>query len=314
MNRAFIFPGQGSQAVGMGKDFYDAFPVSKEIFQQVDEILNFDLSKTIFYGPEETLTLTSNTQPALMATSIAMLAAIKDQSAMPIGDLCLYLAGHSLGEYTALCAADSLTLEDTTKLLQLRGKSMQDACAPGAGAMAACIGIKIEDLESIVKDINSAKSICQIANDNIEGQVVISGHNDAIDRAVAIVKDLGYKAIKLKVSGPFHSDLMKSAETIMAEALTSTDISFPSVPVISNVSARATTNPSNIRQHLVQQICGRVRWRETINELKKLGVEEIVEIGCGKVLTGMLKKIDHNFKLVNVGNVQEFEQFMLTLS
>lgn len=312
MNRAFIFPGQGSQIVGMGKDFFDAFPASRSTFQSVDDILKIKLSDMIFEGPLNELTLTENTQPALMATSIAILNAILKQTGKKVNELCAYVAGHSLGEYTALCAAGSLSLESTAKLLKIRGSSMQNASKPGEGAMAACIGIKIEDLQTMIDDLNDS-GVCQIANDNVEGQIVISGHDENIDRMIATLKDVGIKVIKLKVSAPFHSSLIKDAEEPMKEALSQTSVNKPLIPLIANVTAKIATEPDEIQQNLITQICGRVRWRETMDELAKLGVTELVEIGSGSVLTGLARKSSHNFKTINISNVNEMRNFLENL-
>lgn len=308
MNKAFIFPGQGSQFVGMGKDFYEHFPIAKETFQIVDDTLSFNLSKLIFNGPSEELTLTINAQPALMAVSMAILNVIKQQTNKSISDLCSYVAGHSLGEYSALCAASAIDLGTTTKLLAVRGKSMQEAYPVGEGAMAACIGIPLIKLEEIIKS-TSTFGTCQIANDNIDGQVVVSGQLPAVEQVISIVKDLGFKAIKLNVSAPFHCDLMKLAESRMDEALREAVINKPLIPVVQNITARPTTDVSTIKQNLVLQVCGRVRWRETLIELEKLGVQEIVEIGAGKVLTSMLRKTTHKFKLANISNLVELEEY-----
>jgi [acyl-carrier-protein] S-malonyltransferase len=306
MNRAFVFPGQGSQIVGMGKEFYDNFQVARETFESVDDTLGRKLSHIIFNGPSEDLTLTTNAQPALMTISMAIVNVIKQQTNRNISNLCSYVAGHSLGEYSALCAAESIDLQITTELLAVRSKSMQEAYPLGEGLMAACIGIPLGKLEEIVKEVANF----DIANDNIEGQVVISGEIMAVQHVISIVKDLGYKAIKLNVSSPFHCGLMKPAEGKMAKALDRVVINKPFVPVIQNVTAKPTTNPVEIKRNLISQICGRVRWRQTLDQLANLKIEQIVEIGAGTVLTNMLKKTDHKFNLINVSTIAELEAFL----
>ncbi|MCC8369284.1 MAG: ACP S-malonyltransferase [Rickettsia endosymbiont of Oxypoda opaca] len=311
MKTAFIFPGQGSQLVGMGKDFYDNFKIARETFDIVDEVLNRKLTDVIFNGSLEELTLTINAQPALMAVSAAIVNVIKEQTKKNIDELCSYVAGHSLGEYTALCAAGSISLEDTTKLLNVRSRSMQEACVEGEGAMAACININLKELEQIVEEV-SEFGVCQIANDNIVGQIVISGKVLAVEKVISIVKDLGYKAIKLKVSAPFHCSLMKPAEQKMQVALNQTVISKPLIPVIQNFIAQPVTDINQIKQNLILQICGRVRWRETLEQLNKLQVTNIVEIGSASVLTGMLRKTDYQFTLTNISNLEDIKLFLKT--
>lgn len=309
MNRAFVFPGQGSQIIGMGKDFYDAFAIAREVFQEVDEALKFNLSKIIFEGPEADLTSTVNTQAALMATSIAILRTLLRESGKKITDLCRVAAGHSLGEYSALCAADSMNLSDTANLLKVRGSAMQEACPEGVGAMAACLGIELDLLEDVIKNAITS-GVCQIANDNIAGQIVISGHSENIDNIVAILKDLGYKAIKLKVSAPFHSTLMKPAEIKMVEALAAVNLSIPSAPILANVTAQITNDPVEIKSNLITQICGRVRWRETLDEFARGRINKIVEIGSGKVLAGLARKSGHDFETFNISNVIELDEYL----
>lgn len=312
MNRAFIFPGQGSQIIGMGLDFYKNFSIAKETFQEVDDTIKYKLSDIIFSGSSEELTLTKNTQPALMAVSIAIIRVLKTQTNTEINQICDVVAGHSLGEYSALCATNSLSLAHTAALLQIRGSSMQQACPESIGAMAACIGIDIVELEKLITE-NISSGICQIANDNIEGQVVISGHAENIDKMIDIIKSKDFKAIKLKVSAPFHCALMQPVENQMRQALSGVKINNPLVPIITNIDARMTSNAANIKENLALQVCGRVRWRQTLHQFKQLAITEIVEVGSGRILTGMIKKTAHNYKLTNISNLPELEEFINSL-
>ena len=283
---AFVFPGQGSQKVGMGKDFYDNFAEAKAVFQEVDEAVGKPLSKLIFEGPQEELNLTENTQAAIMATSIAIFRSLKKD----ISEVCSYVAGHSLGEYSALCAAGSLSLSDTAKLLKIRGQAMQQAVPVGVGSMAAILGLDFTAVDAIAQEAG-----CEAANDNDKGQVVISGTKETVAKAMELAKAKGAKrAIELPVSAPFHSRLMKPAAEKMQEALSAVPITAPKVPLVANVTASKVTDPAEIKKLLVQQVTGRVRWRESVIYLKSQGIENLVEIGFGKVLSGMTKRIEES--------------------
>lgn len=307
MNTAFVFPGQGSQSVGMGKEFYDNFKVAREVFEEVDDALEEKLSNLIFNGPIEELTLTANAQPAIMATSIAILRTLEHEHKKSIAELCNFVAGHSLGEYSALCAAGSLSLRDATKLVRLRGKTMQNAMAPGEGSMAAILGMDIDKIEEILEQVRKNDQICQIANDNCPGQVVISGHLSAIDQACSKIIEAGNKAVKLPVSAPFHCSLMDPVKPVMADALRNCKILTPKVPIIANILANQVTKVDDIISCLIEQISGRVRWRESIITLKNLHIEKITEIGAGKVLTGINKRIDSNLILNNILSIKDIE-------
>ncbi len=297
--RAFVFPGQGAQAIGMGKELAEAYPAAKAVFDEVDEALDEDLSGLIWDGAIEDLTLTRNAQPALMAMSMAAMRALEaegvDISAAS------FVAGHSLGEYSALAAAGALTVTDTAKLLRARGIAMQEAVPIGVGAMAALLGLDFATVEGVAQEAAQGE-ICQAANDNDPAQVVVSGHKAAVERAVEIAKEKGAKrALLLPVSAPFHCALMAPAADAMAEALADVNIATPSVPVVANVRAAAVDDPDQIRTLLVQQITGSVRWRESVAYMAAQGVTDVFEIGAGKALSGMVKRIDRAVVTRNVG-------------
>ena len=312
MTLAFTFPGQGSQSVGMGKELADTFASARAVFQEVDDALSQNLSRLMWEGPMEDLTLTANTQPALMACSIAAMQVLKTEFDVDV-TAAKYVAGHSLGEYSALCAAGSLSLSQTAKLLRLRGEAMQKAVAVGVGSMAALLGASMEDAEAAVK-AGSAKGICQIANDNATGQVVLSGEKDAIELAAEHARELGVrKAVILPVSAPFHCDLMAPAAEAMADALADIDMLAPTVPVVNNVSAGPITDPAQLKADLVTQVTGRVRWRESIEWMASEGIETYAEPGTGKVLTVMLKRIVKGLNGVAVNTPEALEKFALSL-
>ncbi len=289
MSRAFVFPGQGAQSIGMGKALADAYPTAKAVFDEVDEALNENLSGLIWNGDIETLTLTQNAQPALMAASMAAMAALKAEG---FGiEAASFVAGHSLGEYSALCAAGALTLSDTAVLLRTRGRAMQEAVPVGLGAMAVILGMGFEAATEIAAEAAKGE-VCQAANDNDPAQVVVSGHRGAVERAVVIAKARGAKrAMLLPVSAPFHCALMQPAAAVMAEALAGVNVLAPKVPVVVNVRAEAVTEPDRIRSLLVAQVTGSVRWRESVLWMEGAGVTEYWEIGAGKALSGMIKRI-----------------------
>lgn len=289
MSRAFVFPGQGAQTVGMGRALADAWPEARAVFDEVDAALGQRLSALIWEGDIETLTLTENAQPALMATSIAALRALEAEGMGIAG--ASFVAGHSLGEYSALCAAGALTLADTARLLRTRGQAMQAAVPVGVGAMAALLGLDYAQASEVAAEAAQGQ-VCQAANDNDPAQVVVSGHRAAVERALEIAKAKGAKrAILLPVSAPFHCALMQPAAAVMAEALAAVTVSAPVVPVVVNVRAEAVTEPDRIRDLLVAQITGAVRWRESIEWMVRAGVTEFWEIGAGKALSGMIRRI-----------------------
>lgn len=297
--RAFVFPGQGAQTVGMGRELAEAYPAAKDVFDQVDEALGEKLSDLIWNGDIETLTLTQNAQPALMAASMAAFRALESEG-INIQDA-NFVAGHSLGEYSALCAAGALSLEDTARLLRLRGQAMQEAVPVGQGAMAAILGLDFETVDRIVREVADS-DVVQAANDNDPSQVVISGHKEAVERAAEALKAAGAKrALMLPVSAPFHSALMQPAAAVMADALAGVDIQAPAVPLIANVRAEAVIEPGAIRRLLVEQVTGTVRWRESIANMADAGVNDFWEIGAGKALSGMIKRTAKDVAVRNIG-------------
>ena len=298
MSRAFVFPGQGAQTIGMGKELADAYPAARAVFEEVDEALGERLSDLIWDGDIETLTLTQNAQPALMATSMAAMRAL-DAEGVDIS-AASFVAGHSLGEYSALAAAGALSVSDAARLLRARGEAMQQAVPVGVGAMAALLGLDLEAVRAIAEEA-AGDQVCQAANDNDPAQVVVSGHKEAVERAIEIAKEKGAKrAVLLPVSAPFHCALMATAADVMAEALSNVQINAPAVPVIANVLAAPENDPDRIRSLLVEQITGAVRWRESVMEMGKHGVTEIWEIGAGKALSGMIRRIDRAIGTQNI--------------
>ena len=308
MTLAFTFPGQGSQSVGMGKALADAFPSAKAVFQEVDDALSQKLSALMWDGPIEDLTLTANTQPALMACGVAAMRALKDEFGIDVSDA-KYVAGHSLGEYTALCAAGSLSLADTARLLRIRGDAMQAAVPVGAGAMAALLGASVEDAEAAAT-AGQKKGICQIANDNAVGQIVLSGEKDAVEAACKYAEENGVKkAMMLQVSAPFHCDMMAPAAEAMRDALADVTFNAPAVPVVNNVQAMPVSDPDQLRNDLVAQVTGRVRWRESVNMMHGAGIETLAEPGCGKVLTVMLRRIIKEMNGAALDTPEKLEAF-----
>lgn len=291
MARAFVFPGQGSQAVGMGKDLAEAFAEAREVFQEVDSALDQNLSALMFEGPADVLTLTENAQPALMAVSMAVVRVLAAKG-VDLAAHGAFVAGHSLGEYSALCAAGALSISDTARLLKTRGQAMQKAVPVGQGAMAALLGLDLETAQAVAAEAAQG-DVCQAANDNAPGQVVVSGSKAAVERAVEIAASKGAKrAMLLPVSAPFHCALMQPAADVMAQALAAVEIKAPVLPLVANVTAQAETDPARIRALLVEQVTGSVRWRESVLWLKEQGITELVECGSGKVLSGLAKRID----------------------
>ena len=304
---ALTFPGQGSQAVGMGKELADAFPEAKAVFDEVDEALGEKLSDVIWNGPDDTLTMTANAQPALMTVSIAALRAMEARGFSLAS--ASFVAGHSLGEYSALAAAGAISLSDTARLLRIRGEAMQAAVPVGKGAMAAIIGLDMAAVDAICADATDGDNACQIANDNGGGQLVISGHKEAVERAMEAASAAGAKrALALPVSAPFHSALMAPAADRMAEALEAVEVKPVSVPLVCNVLAATIEQPEDIRQRLVEQVTGRVRWEESVSFMAKQGVTRMLEVGSGKVLSGLARRIDRSIETAAIGTPADVDK------
>lgn len=313
MTIAFVFPGQGSQTVGMGQALADAFPVARETFEEVDEALKQNLFKMMCEGPIENLTLTENTQPALMAVSLAVLKVIETESGKDIADMASYVAGHSLGEYSALAAARTFSLSDTARLLKTRGQAMQAAVPVGEGGMAALLGVDLDVAESLAEAAAEGE-VCSAANDNAPGQVVLSGHTAAIARAVEKASEFGAKrAIPLQVSAPFHCSLMQPAADVMRDALSEVASAPPVLPLIANVTAAPVLEPDMICDLLVQQVTGMVRWRECVLALRDHGVTRLVELGSGNVLSGLARRIDRDIASDAVSDPNGVETFLNSL-
>jgi [acyl-carrier-protein] S-malonyltransferase len=316
---AFIFPGQGSQAVGMGRDLAAAFAAAREVFQEVDETLKQKLSKLMFEGPADELILTENTQPALMAHSLAVLRVLEREGGTTLQRKALVVAGHSLGEYSALAAAGAFTVQDAARLLKLRGQAMQKAVPAGVGAMAALLGADMAQAEEICTEaatdpVTDKKEVVQPANDNGGGQVVISGHRTAVERAIDIAKAKGVRrAMLLPVSAPFHCALMAPAADAMAEALERTAPRAPSISLVANVSAKRESDPGRIRDLLIQQVTATVRWRECVEAMTGMGVDRFIELGAGKVLTGLIKRIAPDASGIAAGTPAEIEAVLKRL-
>jgi [acyl-carrier-protein] S-malonyltransferase len=313
MARAFVFPGQGSQAVGMGRELCQAFEAARLVLEEVDEALNQRLSKLMFEGPERELTLTENAQPALMAVSLAAYRVLAKDAALALPQGAACVAGHSLGEYSALAAAGTFMLADAARLLKARGQAMQKAVPVGEGAMAALLGVDLAKAEEIVKDAAEGE-VLAVANDNAPGQVVVSGHKSAVERAAKLVGERGpARALMLPVSAPFHCSLMQPAADAMAEALSKVAMEAPAVPLVANVTASAVSDVLAIRNLLVAQVTARVRWRECVLAMKKDGVDTIVEIGSGKVLSGLTRRIAREINAVSIQAPADVDAFLKTI-
>ncbi len=312
MTRALVFPGQGSQFVGMGKSLADAEPAAKFVFEEVNDTLSQDLSKIMWEGPEEDLRLTENTQPALMAVSLAVMRTL-EAGGLKIEEIASHVAGHSLGEYSALAAAGAFGIADAAKLLKLRGQAMQRAVPVGEGAMAAVLGLSMDEVKAVCEEASGGE-IVVAANDNADGQIVVSGHKGAVERAIDIAKAKGAKrGLLLPVSAPFHCPLMKPAADEMKAALANVEIKRPVLPVIANVLAVPISEPDGIKTLLVEQVTGAVRWRESVGSMTSLGIDQMVEVGAGKVLCGLARRIDRDLATANLQDPADIEAFVATL-
>ena len=313
MPRAFVFPGQGSHAAGMGEALAAAFPVAREMFEEIDEALKQNLTRLMFQGPEDELVLTENAQPALMAVSLATVRVLVQEGGIDLAGTVAFVAGHSLGEYSALAAAGALRLDEAARLLKARGRAMQEAVPVGEGAMAAVIGLDLEAVREIAARA-AGDGVCVVANDNAPDQAVVSGNADAVKRAVEIASEQGARrTIMLPVSAPFHCALMAPAAEAMAEALAEVELKVPVVPLIANVTAEPVEDPETIRELLVEQVTAMVRWRESVVYLKNSDVDTLVELGAGKVLTGLARRIDPELTAVSVSSPEDIEAFLKTL-
>ncbi len=313
MARAFVFPGQGSQAVGMGHELAQAFPVARQLFEEVDDALSQHLSRLMFEGPEEDLRLTENAQPALMAVSLAVVRVLEQEAGLDLADKGELVAGHSLGEYSALAAVGAFEVTQAARLLKRRGQAMQEAVPVGDGAMAALLGLELEAAAEVAREAAQGQ-VCAPANDNAPAQVVVSGHREAVERAVDLAAERGArKSVLLPVSAPFHCSLMAPAAEAMAQALEEMPPQAPRLPLVSNVTAEATTEPEAIRYLLVQQVTDMVRWRESVLFMKQRDIDTLVELGSGKVLTGLTRRIDRELTGVAVNDPAGIEELQNSL-
>ena len=314
MKYAFVFPGQGSQFVGMGKELAENFASAREVFQEVNDALSQDLFKIMVDGPDSALTMTANTQPALMAFSMAVVRVLEKDFGIKLKEKAAFVAGHSLGEYSAACSAGVFSLSDTAKLLRIRGDAMQNAVPLGVGGMAAVLGLSYKDVGALVEACSNDKDVCVAANDNSDGQVVLSGSMAAIDRAVEIAAEFGArKCVKLAVSAPFHSPFMRPAADAMARAFMDVEAHDAEIPLVANVLAEPITDYKEIIKHLIEQVTGTVRWRETMAYLQEQGVTDLVELGAGKVLSGIAKRGHKEMNAFSVGSVEDIEELAKNL-